>query len=437
MYTPALSYLFSRTTRPSRRNIGTEDRRLLASYLLMAEKDDMLRSRTRASPDDDDVEAQVSLNGKSAQKALEIRSLGLLRKKLLSTHHTWALLPISSRVVASIAFFLLLIHMVLGTLDLLFHYNEANLSDRRKSTTFAVVINTYKRPQKLREAVSHYADTCGRKFGVDQVFIVWAEQGTTPPQVASLFMSGSTTNDALIQNRADVQVLKVAKDSLNSRFEPIEQLKSDAIFMVDDDVRVSCPTLLMGFQAWTAFPEAMVGYYPRLASPRRHASGGDGKYVYHGWPTVFFRSSFNFVLTKASFLHKQYLAIYSHKNEHPQEILDYVDTHKNCEDVAMSLLVANYTRAKNGKPAYPIYVEGSVSDKGLFGGISTGSGHMATRSECLSDLSKVYEKRGWGEPLSYEKSLIEQSWVHHYPGYWWQYRPSNVFEWGALGNSLS
>jgi hypothetical protein len=208
--------------------------------------------------------------------------------------------------------------------------------------------------------------------------------------------------------------------------------------MVDDDVRVSCPTLATGFQAWTRFPQAMVGYYPRLASsPRSHSNTGE--YIYHGWPTVFLQQSFNFVLTKASFLHKHYLDIYSDKTQHPAEILQYVDKHKNCEDVAMSLLVANYTRAKNGgtTPSYPIYVEGSVSDKGLFGGISTGSGHMATRSQCLTDLSRVYEKHGWGIPLSYENSLVEQSWVHHYPGFWWQYRPSNFFEWFALGNVLS
>jgi hypothetical protein len=403
----------------------------------MEEKDDMLRSRTRASPDRNHMEAQIPLNDKGAQKAIERRSLGLLRQQLLAIRHAWALLPMCSKVVASIAIILLMLHVILGTLDVWFHHYGVNFSGRKETTTFAVVINTYKRPQMLREAASHYADTCGRKFGVDQVFIVWSEQGTAPPEVSSLFMSELRKNDARIQNRADVIVLQAAKDSLNSRFEPIEQLKSDAIFMVDDDVRVSCPTLLMGFQAWTAFPEAMVGYYPRLASLPRYASGRDGEYVYHGWPAVFFQSSINFILTKASFLHKQYLSIYTDKTAHPQEILNYVDEHKNCEDVAMSLLVANYTRAKNDKPAYPIYVEGSVIDKGLFGGISTGSGHMVTRSECLTDLSKVYENHGWGAPLSYEKSLLDQSWLHHYPGFWWQYRPSNVFEWFALGNSLS
>jgi hypothetical protein len=37
----------------------------------------------------------------------------------------------------------------------------------------------------------------------------------------------------------------------------------------------------------------------------------------------------------------------------------------NCEDIAMSMLVANYTKAMTGKPEYPIYVEGNVNDRGL------------------------------------------------------------------------
>ena len=395
----------------------------------------MLRSRTRASPgrsSDDDIEAQIlPLNDKSTQKSLEKRSF--LRQNFLSLRHTWTLLPIASKVIVAILVSLFIIHVVLGTLDVWFHYYGLPSSTAESDTnSFAVVINTYKRPQMLREAVTHYADTCGRKFGVTQVFIVWAEQAVTPPETTSLFLN---ENDARNENRASVQVLRVSKDSLNSRFEPIQDLSSDAIFMVDDDVQVSCPTLYTGFQAWKIFPESMVGYYPRLASSPRN--GEKGEFVYHGWPTVFLQSSFNFVLTKASFLHKQYLDIYSDETKHPRQIKDYVDEHMNCEDVAMSLLVANHTRAKNGKASCPIYVEGSVKDKGLFGGISTGSGHMATRSQCLTDLSGVYESRGWGTPLTHTESLTKHSWVHHYPDFWWQSRPSNFFEWFAFGNILS
>jgi len=82
----------------------------------------------------------------------------------------------------------------------------------------------------------------------------------------------------------------------------------------------------------------------------------------------------------------------------------------------------------------PIYVEGSVRDKGLFNGISTGTGHTEQRSRCLTDLTSIYQKHGWEAPLQRSYGLKEASWVHHAPGFWWQFRPSNFFEWFALGN---
>jgi glucuronyl/N-acetylglucosaminyl transferase EXT2 len=149
---------------------------------------------------------------------------------------------------------------------------------------------------------------------------------------------------------------------------------------------------------------------------------------------VFLTGKFNIILTKACFLHSKYLSLYSGE-DHPNEIRDYVDKHKNCEDVAMSFLVANATKYEQSTSG-PIYVEGSVKDTGLFGGISTGSGHMTTRSDCLTELASIYTKHGWGLPL-YDVDLTKQGWRKHYPGFWWQNRPSNVFEWPSFGNMLS
>jgi hypothetical protein len=318
------------------------------------------------------------------------------------------------------------------------------------STSFAVVINTYKRPEMLRDAIQHYADTCGNKFGVGQVFIVWAEQGVQPPDPDSFFSTptplrsanGATSHSSPQNeqwNRSPVIILQTPKDSLNSRFLPIDNLNSEAIFMVDDDVRVDCTSLYNGFLGWKAFPDTMVGYYPRLAKIRNphdvEQKGQDKDIVYHTWPVVFFRHRFNLVLTKASFLHSKYLKLYS-DDSHPQEIKDYIDEHMNCEDVAMSMLIANHTK-NNVAAAHPIYIEGSVTDMGLFGGISTGSGHMMTRSTCLSVLTKVYEKHGWEYPLTEDASLKSRSWLRHFPGFWWQIKPGNVFEWPSVGNIFS
>ncbi|KAL7575840.1 hypothetical protein ACA910_003161 [Epithemia clementina (nom. ined.)] len=330
--------------------------------------------------------------------------------------------------------------------------------------SFAVVINTYKRPEMLRDAVQHYGESCGRRVGVSQVFVVWAELQVAPPNPDAFFQQQRQQQQEddgasvaqflriLRNNRSQISILRVPRDSLNSRFLPIADLKSQAVFMVDDDVRVDCQSLAKGFEAWKANPLAMVGYYPRLAALSRTATtipGKSAKYIYQAWPIVWWRHSMNFVLTKASFLHARYLSMYSDPSIHPVQVLEYVDKHMNCEDVAMALLVANATiptsttRPNSWEsrgsgtvaPSMMIYVEGSVSDKGIFNGISTHKGgmeHMNARSTCLDDLTKIYQDHGWPRPLDRVFALRQSSWVQHATG--WQYRPSNVFEWFALEN---
>lgn len=295
---------------------------------------------------------------------------------------------------------------------------------------FAVVINTFKRPNQLADAVRHYADTCGLQAGVQQVYIVWAEEGVTPPAPESFFEY--KTQSRRQSNRSGVTMLQVS-NSLNSRFLPIPDVQDMAVFMVDDDIRVNCKSLMAGFAAWKTHPFSMVGYYPRLAQMSRW---GAEEFVYQSWPIVFWRNRMNFILTKACFLHSRYMTMYSDPGLHPKEILDYVDKYFNCEDVAMSLLVANITKSETKVAARPIYVEGKVSDKGLFNGISTGTGHMTRRSDCLTELTAIYKRNGWDVPLDTAFALRESSWLRHVPGFWWQSRPSNFFEWFALSNVL-
>ena len=365
------------------------------------------------------------------------------------------------RVLALVAAVLVALSLLLVLLDAMFstygtasQRREAFIAAATTTSSFAVVINTYKRPDRLHKAVSHYAETCGTEYSVEQVFVVWSELGVVPPAADSFFTAASDAvgvrggqsstlpaqgSDVYpVRRRSEVVVIRSEKDSLNSRFLPIKDLRTDSIFMVDDDVRVACSSLLHGFRAWQLSPDSMVGYYPRLASSPLFSGAssdsvaGGKRMVYHTFPIVILRGMFNMVLTKACFLHSKYLELYS-GDVHPQEIRDYIDQHKNCEDVAMSLLVANATRSTD---AAPIYVEGSVTDTGLFGGISTGAGHMRTRSDCLDDITRIYAEHGWDMPL-FDVSLSEGSWLRHYPGFRYQIRPSNFFEWFSFGNFLT
>ncbi len=361
-----------------------------------------------------------------------------LKRFLRWSYQQWSLMSSCWRTVAAAMIILSATFLLLEIVDLIYQYQSLDDHGTSKGlsteTSFSVVINTYKRPKALQEAVQHYAVTCGRSVGIQSVFVIWSELDQTPPEPTSLlFLPQELVRRKPHDKPSNVVILRMTTNSLNTRFLPIRQLTSNAVFMVDDDVRVSCRSLRHGFQAWSTVPDAMVGYYPRLAATtttvhdqqQQQQQQPSQEFVYYSWPTVFLRQRFNFVLTKASFFHRKYLELYS-SDLHPQEIRNYVDRFKNCEDVAMSLLVANATTTK------PVYVEGSVADKGLFGGISTGSGHMARRSKCLTDLTLVYQQHGWGSPLEDSAALRKNAWTHH--AFAWQYKPANVFEWFALGN---
>ena len=81
---------------------------------------------------------------------------------------------------------------------------------------------------------------------------------------------------------------------------------------------------------------------------------------YNGWWKVWWEGEYSLILTKAAFLHRDFLRAYT--EEMPGAIRAYVDENRNCEDIAMQFLAANLT----GKP--PIFVRGRLTDLGVFKG---------------------------------------------------------------------
>ena len=91
-----------------------------------------------------------------------------------------------------------------------------------------------------------------------------------------------------------------------------------------------------------------------------------------------FRSSkFSIVLSKASILHRRYLDLYWRDDY--SVVRDYVDDLKNCEDIAMGILV----HREGGEARF---VQGALGDSGVLSGISTkGGGKQVRACELRSD----------------------------------------------------
>ncbi|XP_057489647.1 glycosylinositol phosphorylceramide mannosyl transferase 1-like [Actinidia eriantha] len=106
-----------------------------------------------------------------------------------------------------------------------------------------------------------------------------------------------------------------------------------------------------------------------------------GRYIYGGWWTVWWTGTYSMIPSKAAFFHNKYLSLYT--NEMPASIREYVAMNRNCEDIAMSFLVANATGS------LPVWVKGKIFEIGSIG-ISSLGGHIEKRSHCVNRFVAEY-----------------------------------------------
>ncbi|KAH9324370.1 hypothetical protein KI387_004548, partial [Taxus chinensis] len=238
---------------------------------------------------------------------------------------------------------------------------------------YTVLINTWKRNDLLKQSVSHYAGCSS----VDAINVVWSE--TEPPsEILQADLRRTVYSKSQISKKPDFRFNLNEVNNLNNRFRPIQDLRTDAIFSVDDDVIFPCSTLDFAFTVWQSAPDSMVGFVPRMHWVKKNDAK---RFTYGGWWSVWWMGTYSMVLSKAAFLHKKYLDMYTHQMS--ATIREYIIRERNCEDIAMSFLVANATSAP------PIWVKGKIFEIGSTG-ISSIKGHNERRTRCLNDFVSLY-----------------------------------------------
>lgn len=242
---------------------------------------------------------------------------------------------------------------------------------------YALLINTWKRNDLLKQSISHYT-SCP---GLDSIHIVWSEPD--PPSVSlTKFLNRVIRSKARAGREIELKFDINKEDSLNNRFKEITDLKTDAVFSIDDDIIFPCASVEFAFNVWRSAPDTMVGFVPRIHYVDQ-SKGNLDYYIYGGWWSVWWMGTYSMVLSKAAFFHKKYLSLYS--KEMPASIRDYVTKNRNCEDIAMSFLVANAT----GAP--PIWVKGKIFEIGSTG-ISSLGGHSEKRTQCVNRFVAEFGK---------------------------------------------
>ncbi|XP_042500986.1 glycosylinositol phosphorylceramide mannosyl transferase 1-like isoform X2 [Macadamia integrifolia] len=255
------------------------------------------------------------------------------------------------------------------------HRHESLRSFPTPRKGYTILINTWKRNDLLKQSISHYA-SC---VGLDSIHIVWSEPDPPSESLREFLwhsIKSNSRDDKDIELRFDIN----KEDSLNNRFKEIKDLKTDAIFSIDDDVIFPCTSVEFAFSAWQSAPDTMVGFVPRGHWVDKLKKNTD-YYTYGGWWSVWWMGTYSMVLSKAAFFHKNYL--FSYTNQMPPSIREFVAKNRNCEDIAMSFLVAN----ASGAP--PIWVKGKIFEIGS-AGISSLGGHNSQRTQCVNEFVGEY-----------------------------------------------
>ncbi|KAI6242168.1 Exostosin-like 3 [Aphelenchoides fujianensis] len=164
------------------------------------------------------------------------------------------------------------------------------------------------------------------------------------------------------------------RNSLNNRFLPYDQIRTEAVLSLDDDIDFKAPEIVFAFRVWRENRSGSSGCPP--ATTRAY---GD---------ELFYNSNhtcqLSMILTGAAFLHKSYL--YAYSNQMPAIIREKVDEWMNCEDLAMNFLVAHLTRRPPIKATNKWTIRCPTCPETL----SSDAGHFDKRSRCIRFFIEVY-----------------------------------------------
>ncbi|CAL4133964.1 unnamed protein product, partial [Meganyctiphanes norvegica] len=228
---------------------------------------------------------------------------------------------------------------------------------------FTAVILTYDRLESLFQVIQ----TMVQVPSLAKVLVVWNNQKKPPPQVSML-----------PKINVPLKVIQTRENKLSNRFYPYEEIETEAILAIDDDINMmTADEFEFGYQVWREFPDRIVGFPSRnvVWNNETHSWKYDSEWT----------NEVSMVLTGVAFYHKYWS--YAYTTQMPGNIREWVDTHMNCEDIAMNFLVANLT----GKA--PIKVTPRKKFKCgecTSGDLSANEAHMVERSECVNYFAKQF-----------------------------------------------
>lgn len=233
-----------------------------------------------------------------------------------------------------------------------------------KHKGFTAVVLSYDRVPMLFRVLKQVAQAPS----LAKIVVVWNNVAVSPPPVSEW-----------PELSKPIEVIETKVNKLSNRFFPYNEIETEAIFSLDDDiVMLTADEIEFAFEVWCEFPDRLVGFPGRL-----HTSNNvTEKLKYESeW-----KNEVSMVLTGAAFHHKYFSHAFTYMM--PSSVRDWVDKHMNCEDIAMNFLIANYTGKAPIKvtPRKRFKCPECAGDEAL----DSNPSHFMERSACIHEFVKSY-----------------------------------------------
>lgn len=257
-----------------------------------------------------------------------------------------------------------------------------------RSMGFTAVILMYDRISSLFTLIQKLATVPS----LSKILVIWNHQHKPPPP-----------ESAWPKIMKPLKVIQTPENKLSNRFYPYDEIETEAILSIDDDiVMMTNDELEFGFEVWREFPDRLVGFPSRL-----HVwDNVTGHWKYESEWT----NNISMVLTGVSFYHKYWNYMYT--KVLPKSVRDWVDDHMNCEDIAMNFLVANVTNKAPIKvtPRKKFKCPQCTSTEMLSADLS----HMIERSHCIDRFTTEFGRMPLlsiefrADPVLYKDNIPEK-----------------------------
>ncbi|KAJ3320189.1 Exostoses (Multiple)-like 3 [Blyttiomyces sp. JEL0837] len=227
---------------------------------------------------------------------------------------------------------------------------------------------------------------------LDSILVVWNNMNVSPPTIAHS-KSTKKLKSKTPEFSIPIYFLQQSKNSINNRYKPFPELKTDCVISMDDDWDMPHAHLVQAIKLWQGqYYDNLVGFHHQ---GRLHMPGETpGTWIYSRES----KNAVSILLPSGTVYHRKYHDMYT--NQLPAMAREKVDELMNCEDILINLMVSNATQMG------PIVLELWAKSIDM-GGLWQDPTHFRERDDCLNYF--VTNVFGGVMPLKYTTQFFKPS----------------------------